>query len=250
MTVIKRHSSELKDGPEQPVRGSQYHRDQFRQAEGLDGVMVSPAVSDEELAEWRDRMKLFEGRGADKPIAQYKLEIQFGVKHTVRGLPYGTVTVWENASHFNGGADALLYSCPGRHLKVNECEAIIPMNTEQIVGKVPKKVVICPTCFMAWRQTQLIGETFYRLPIEKWADVVHRWYLRLSLDADIRVKYNYADIRAATEKEQAKELRGEELEKARSSARRKPRVYPLEYIIKDVNAGADLRKRILAFLRD
>lgn len=256
MTVIKRHGSELKNGAEQPVRGSAYHRDQFRKAEGLDGVMVSPSVSDEELAEWRDRMKLFEGRGADKPVAKYKLELQFGTKHTVRWLPYGTITIWENASHFNGGADALLYCCPGRHLKVNDCEAVIPVNTEQIVPtksggrKIPAKVVICPTCFMAWRQNQIIGEHFYRLSMEKWADVVHRWYIRLSLDADIRIKYNYDDIRVAAEKEQDKELRGDVLEKARSSARRKPRVYPLENVIRDVNAGADLRKRILAFLRD
>lgn len=228
--------------PDTPVRGSIYRQDQFRKVDGEQNFFVSPAVTDEELAEWRDRMKLFEGR--DKPVAKYKLEIQFGVDHHVQGTTYGVVTVWENGSHFNGGADALLYVCPGKHRQVNECEAVI---SDSVVGR---RIVVCPRCLMAWKAGDLIGQTFYRLPLEKWAEVVHRWYVRLNLDADIRVKYHYDDIRIASEKEQERELRGEVLERARSSARRKPRVYPLEYIIKDVNAGADLQRRILAFLRD
>jgi hypothetical protein len=241
--TIKRGAGTLQHtSKDVPVRGSQYRRDQFRQVEGESSFYASPAVTDEELAEWRDRMKLFEGQ--DKPVAKYKLEIQFGVDHHVQGTTYGVITIWENGSHFNGGADALLYACPGKHLQVNGCEAIIP---DAVTGR---KIVVCPRCFMAWKAKDLIGQTFYRLPLQKWAEVVHRWYIRLNLDADIRIKYHYDDIRLASEKEQEKELRGEVLERARSSARRKPRVYPLEYIIKDVNAGADLQKRILAFLRD
>jgi hypothetical protein len=103
---------------------------------------------------------------------------------------------------------------------------------------------------MAWKPEQLIGQTFYRLPIERWSEVLYRWYQRLSLDADIRVKYHYDDIRAVAGLEQEKELRGEKLGRARSTVRRPPKVYPLEYIASDVSAGADLQKRILAFLRD
>lgn len=244
MTAIKRQAGELKDGPEVPVKGSQYSREQFRQVDGEDSLYASPAVTDAELAEWRDKAKLFDGKGVDKPVASYKLEVQFGTDHHIRGTTYGTVTVWENGSHFDGGGDALLYSCPGKSLKRNSCEAIIP----NMSGIAP--VVVCPTCFVAWKRWELVGQTFYRLPIEKWAEVLHRWYLRLNLDADIRVKYHYDDIRAVSEKEQEKELRGDVLRKARSSDRRKPRVYPLEYIIRDVNAGADLRKRLLSFLKD
>lgn len=244
MSITRRQAHELKDGPEVPVRGSHFHREQFRQLDDDSPFYASPSVTDEELAEWRDRLKLLEGKGADKPVAKYKLEVQFGTDHHVRGTTYGTVTIWENGSYFEGGGDALLYHCPGKYLKVNQCEAIIPNDAST------SRVVVCSKCLMAWKRSQLIGQTFYRLPIERWAEVLHRWYIRLNLDADIRVKYHYDDIRRATEKEQAKELRGDVLNRVRSSTRRTPRVYPLEYIVKDVNAGADLQKRLLSFLKD
>lgn len=253
---IRRSAGALSPGRDIPVAGSQFSREQFRPVDGMDDFFISPAVSDQELAELRDRMALFEGKGKDKPIARYKLEVQFGVDHHVRGTTYGVVTIWENGSHFNGGADALIYTCPGKHLRVNNCEALIQENSESIVQtrqgsrRVPTKVTICHTCFMAWKPDQLIGQTFYRLPIEKWAEVLYRWYQRLRLDADIRVKYHYDDIRVVSEQEQERELRGEKLNRARSAARRPPKVYPLEYIASDLSAGADLQKRILAFLRD
>jgi hypothetical protein len=102
---------------------------------------------------------------------------------------------------------------------------------------------------MAWKNVDLIGHTYYNLPIAKWAEVVHRRFLRLNMNADIRVKYFYQDIRVASAKEHAKEMRGELLEKARSDAQRISRVYPLANIIKDVNAGADAYTRILDFLK-
>ena len=74
--------------------------------------------------------------------------------------------------------------------------------------------------------------------------------MRLNLDADVRIKYNYVDIRKANAEEEEKKLRGEILNKSRDRLRRKARVYPLEYIIRDVNAGADLEKRFLSFLKD
>lgn len=250
--LAKKGATKLSDD-DAVVRGSNYRRSQFRKADDLDDVYVSPSVSDEELAAWRDRLKLFEGKGTDKPVATYKLEIQFGVSHHVHGSTYGTITVWENGSHFNGYGDALLYQCPGQRLLGNGCDAVVDPEATKILvdGKRrPAKVVICRSCYVSWKPEDLIGQTFYRLPIESWADVVYRWYLRLNMDADIRVKYNYDDIRVASQKEQEKELRGEVLNRARSSARRKPRVYPLENIIRDVSAGADLRKRILVFLKE
>jgi hypothetical protein len=69
------------------------------------------------------------------------------------------------------------------------------------------------------------------------------------MNADLRIKYFYDDIRAASAAEQEKELRGELLEKARAAPRRISRVYLLNDLIKDVNAGASMYTRILAFLR-
>lgn len=223
-----------------PVAGGTHRREEYRDAGG--GIMLSPGVTDEEFNELRDRLKLFEGK--DLPPAKYKLEVQFGRDHHVDGRPmYGMVTAWENGTHFNGGGDQLLYSCPGKHLQVNGCEAVIPNE------KVGSPVIVCPTCFVAWKREQLIGETWYRLPPQKWAEVLHGWFKRLKSDVDIKIKYNYDDIRRVSGAEQVKELRGEALEFARSAARRKSRVYPLHNIVKDTSAGADLEKRLLAFVR-
>jgi len=73
---------------------------------------------------------------------------------------------------------------------------------------------------------------------------------RLGLNCDVRIKYNYDDIRDASRKEQEKNMHSELLDKVRSRERRVVKVYPLAHIIKDTSAGADLYGRILAFLRD
>jgi hypothetical protein len=88
----------------------------------------------------------------------------------------------------------------------------------------------------------------YKLPIQKWAEVLLNWYSRLEMNADIYMKYARDDIRAASDKEQEKQLMGEVLGKARSFERRTRYSYPLKNIIKDTAAGADLLGRIRAFL--
>jgi hypothetical protein len=209
-------------------------------------LCVSAAFADGDVAVEmaKKNIEALEREAAEKHVALYKVEVQFGSKHHVDGQPtYGMLTLWESGTKLHGGGDALLYICPGKEKRVSNCEGVIP---DTMLGRA---VVVCPHCLTAWPNTQLIGQIYYRLPIQKWAEVVHRWFVRLNMNADIRVKYFYQDIRVASEKEQAKELRGELLESARSQAQRVSRVYPLENIIKDVSAGADMYNRILAFMR-
>lgn len=209
-------------------------------------LYASPDVGDAELAVTlaKRNVEELERRALEKKVALYKIEIQFGRDHHVNGTPtYGMLTLWESGTKLHGGGDALLYVCPSKTLKLGDCEGVIP---DAMNGR---SVVVCPHCMVAWKNADLVGQVYYRLPITKWAEVVHRWFVRLNMNADIRVKYFYQDIRVASEKEQAKELRGELLEKARSASQRVSRVYPLENIVRDVNAGADMYNRILAFLR-
>jgi hypothetical protein len=214
----------------------------FRKVAG--DLYASPLVSDEQVALAKKNVEELEKKAAAECHALYKLEIQFGKNHHVDGkLTYGMLSVWESGTKLHGGGDALLYECPGKYLKINNCEGIIP---DSMNGRT---VVVCPHCLMAWKNADLIGHTYYNLPITKWAEVAHRWFLRLNMNADIRVKYFYQDIRKVSDQEQEKELRGELLEKARSQAQRVSRIYPLANIVKDVNAGADMYNRILAFLR-
>ena len=240
-TIAPKEKVESQVNRDPRVRGSQFTRSQFRKVDGTKSTFASPAVSDQELAMWRDTLKLF---GEKEEIsARYKVEILFGARHTVRSLAYGSITAWENGAKLKGGGDILLYSCPGKYQGMNGCEAVLPSGHNA-------KIVVCPSCLVAWKIRDLIGQTYYRLPLQKWAEVVYGWYRRLDMDADIHVKYHYDDIRVATGRELERDRGGEVLWKARSSERRRPRVYPLENIIKDVNAGADLQKRILSFLQD
>lgn len=224
------------------VKQTKYDQADFRKVVG--DLYASAAVTEDEVAAAKKNMELLEKEASSKLVALYKLEVQFGSKHHIDGTPtYGMLTVWENGTKLHGGGDALLYACPSKHLKVGTCEAIIP---DAVNGR---SVVVCPECLVAWKNEQLIGQTYYRLPINIWADVVYSWFLRLNMNADIRVKYFYQDIRKAADAEQNKEMRGEALERARSDSQRITRIYPLCNIVKDVTAGADTRNRILSFLK-
>jgi len=213
----------------------------FREVD--DRIMASTAVSPEEIKKVKEAMDKLEQKAEDKIVAEYKIEILFGVKHSVHNTAYGVMTLWESGSKLHGGGDALLYVCPGKSRKYNECDGIIP---DAVNGF---SMVPCPTCGMVWKREELIGDTFYRLPMSRWADVILYWFVKLKMNADIRIKYHYRDIRKAAEEEQQKNLRGEKLLPARDEKNRIPRIYPLANIIKDTAAGADLYSRILDFVR-
>lgn len=251
--TLHRHigSTKITTGDDRPVAGSAFRRSQYRPLEGAENMLVSPAVSEEDIARWRDRAKLL---AVDKPIvARYLIEVLFGVRHHVHGLAYGSITLWERGAHFNGGGDSAVYMCPGKSKNINECSAIITESANKSIpvkGAEDVRFIMCPKCRVIWRSSELIGGSFYRLPLQQWANVVYSLFLRMAMDADIRVKYSYEDIRVAAEKEQNKELRGDVLERVRSPERRRARLYPLRNIIVDVNRGATLYNRLLSFLRD
>lgn len=216
----------------------------FRNVAG--DVYVSQNISDSDLVVRlaRENVSALEKKAAEKQVALYRIEVQFGRNHHVcGGNTYGMITLWESGTKLHGGGDSLLYTCPGKHLKRNDCASVIP----GVLGG--GAIVVCPSCALAWNRDDLVGQTYYRLPIQKWAYVVHRQFVRLSMNADICVKYFYDDIRAVSEEEQLRGLKGDLLGKARGVGRRVSRVYPLDNIIKDVNGGADLYTRFLAFLR-
>lgn len=207
-----------------------------------ENYFVSTKLTEEEVIKVREAIDRIERPEVIK--ARWKIEVTFGVDHHIDGTPtYGIVNFWENGANLGGDGDALTYICPGKKLKVNECERPIPDSYNGF------QLVVCPTCQNLWRANQLIGEVFYRLPIQKWADVVLYWFVKLDHDADVRVKYNYRDIRDAAQKEQEKNMRGDLLNVVRSKDSRIPRLYPLRNILKDVSNGADLHGRFLAFLR-
>lgn len=187
----------------------------------------------------------------EQNIAKYKLEVMFSHRHTSQAPTPGTVTWWESGNKLHGGGDSKLYLCDnsepedykGRSLEGVGCRRFIPDSANGL------NKVVCPHCMRLWAPEHLVGEIFYRLPIQKWADVLLDWYQRLELRADIRIKYARMSIRDAQQREAERGLQGDLLNKARSFEQRSVYIYPLKNIIKDTSAGADLRGRILAFLR-
>lgn len=222
-------------------------RDRSAYREISEDLFASPLVSEETAQAVKKKLKELNKVYADEVVAKYKLEVMFGTKHTVTGLAYGVMTIWENGTKLHGGGDSSLYICPGKYSRRNECDAIIPDNAMGL------SAVMCTHCGILWKREELFSEQFFRLPIQKWADVLLYWFVKTGMDADIKVKYTYRykdmDIRKASSVELERGLRGDLLDKVRDTQHRVARTYPLKHIIKDTSAGADLYTRILAFVR-
>jgi hypothetical protein len=169
----------------------------------------------------------------------------FSHRHTSRAPSPGTVTWWESANKLHGGGDSKLYLCDNSvpEMEGRGCKRFIPDSANGLSR------VVCPHCMTMWKPEHLVGEVFYRLPLDKWADVLLDWYTRMEMRADIRIKYGRMSIRDAQTKEAERKLQGELLNKARSFEQRSVYIYSLKHIITDTSAGADLRGRILAFLK-
>lgn len=209
---------------------------------GVGNMYASPRMSEEDVAKVKEALERTEVKEEIK--GKYKIEITFGVDHHIDGRPtYGIMNFWENGSKLNGDGDALVYVCPGKHIGMNHCETVIPDNLNGF------GFVACPGCHMVWKREELIGEIFYRMPIQHWADAILYWFTRMGHDADVRIKYNYRDIRDAAGKEQERQMHGDLLNVVRSDESRRPRSYPLGHILKDVSNGADLRVQFLRFVR-
>jgi len=183
----------------------------------------------------------------EQGLAKYKLEVMFSHRHSLRNATPGVVTWWESGNKLHGGGDSKLYLCENNadfpQLAGKGCGKFIPDSSNGL------EFVVCPRCMTLWRPPALVGEIFYRLPVDKWADVLLDWFVRLESRTDIRVKYGRMSVRDAQTRETEKNLRGELLNKARSIEQRSCTSYPLRNILKDTNAGADLRGRLLAFLK-
>lgn len=205
-----------------------------------DVVQLSP----EEQENLKKRQEALDALLAAEDLAKYKLEVMFSHRHTGRGPTAGIVTWWESGTKLHGGGDAKLYLCDNcvPNSKPSGCGKFIPDSSNGL------RFVVCPHCQTMWKPEYLVGEVFYKISIQDWADVLLRWYNRLDRRADIYLKYGRMSIRDAQRTEEEKKLRGEVLEKARSSEQRSLAIYPLKNIIRDVSNGADLRGRILAFL--
>lgn len=180
----------------------------------------------------------------DQP-AKFLLDIYFNEERSLHHPFSGFLMAWTNGGFAHGGGDEKVYFCPqvveGKDGMKKRCAAPMPPNLIQ------HKFGVCLSCKRPSPDKNFVGEVYFKLPIESWAPVIQRYFFRLECNADIRLGIMRGDLRAATEEEQVRDLRGEKLEKVRRD--REWVRYALKDLIRDGASGATLESRINAFLR-
>lgn len=205
----------------------------------------APELTGEELEIIKKRQEILDKLLADQGLAKYKIELNLGSGFSLHAPSHGALTFWESGKHFHGGGDAKLYLCPGKDRGMNGCEEFIP-DPSQGYG-----FLLCPGCKNLWKGQEVAGEILARLSPEGWATIILKYFVRMGMNADLRIKMiregkKDGDIRLAAKVEQDSRRGGEKLQVARQ---RHIRIYTLTSIIRDTSAGADLRGRILAFIK-
>lgn len=193
-------------------------------------------MSDEESVVVQAKKQALDQLFGQRPLhALYKIEMQFGKERSTWKPFAGAMTLYLSGTKLHGGGDEKLYFCPR-----DDCDGIV--YPKERLGP----SVRCRSCDMMWNEAGLVGEIFYRLTPQDWAQVILKTFARLDHHADIYVKYHPTDIRYQSQMELARARGGEEIAKARKN--RGLHIYPLRNIIKDTSNGADLYKRILTFI--
>jgi hypothetical protein len=194
-------------------------------------------ISAADAAVLEEKKKAIDKFFADRIDAKYKLEVQFGqARSSWKPFP-GFISFYLSGTKLHGGGDEKLYLCPDRE----QCQGII-YPTERLGA-----TVMCRACEMMWDENKLIGELAFNLTAPDWATAIHKLFVRFEHKADIYLKYHPEDIRYKTVMEMARNRGGEAINEARAA--RGLHIYPLQNIIKDTSAGAQLYDRFLAFIR-
>ena len=208
-----------------------------------DMAELGDALADPELeARVAETLKSVDG-DFDALKAKYKLEIAFSGNRSMLQPFAGLVSAWSNGGFLHGGGDEAIYFCPAKtevRGMTQTCGA--PITLQFVSGR----VAICERCKKAHDPKKLVGQFFARLPMSTWATLITRLFRDLGCNTDIRIGIMRGDLRTATEAGTNRTILGDQLELVRD--RREWVAYPLNRIIKDTSAGADLQGRIRAFL--
>lgn len=217
------------------------HTGALRYDDVRDGPIVLTADQKAEVAKRMEALsKLLDDK---RIIAKYKIEVMFGKARRSQGQPTpGMISFWANGTKLHGGGDEKLYLCPGSHLKISNCSAVLLDAYNNGTG------VVCPSCGTIWQHEQVIGELLLNLPMRKWADVLYKYFRLFEQHCDIYLKYAPEDIRSRTKEQSERATWDGTKVLARARAKRAKAIYTLHNIIKDVNAGADVLSRFYAFL--
>jgi hypothetical protein len=197
-----------------------------------------PDLTPGELAALEERRKMLRALFPPKIRATYKLEFLFGKERSIHTHFPGSVTIHRAGALGSGGGDEPVRACPDR-----QCPGIIPA---ALISYSLNRVV-CPSCRRVYKASALGDILLYRLPYQKWATVMARFFVRLNTDADIYMKTPRESIHDSTIKEQLHNYGGELMRRERRLWVRL--YYPLERIYQDLSSGADMEKTFANMLR-
>ena len=193
--------------------------------------------------------------------AKYKIEIIFS-KHRSSRLGKSSplmLLVWESGKKLHGGGDQKMYWCG-----YDNCSKLFSSDNFAYMH------TICPHCkrelfldidtkrqhisqairnhsdVRGLQQIPLVvGEVLYKLTPSQLAALLEKTWRQLDGDADIYLKYSPHEIRYDPKEEKGHKL-SDKLDQVR--VQRKPLIYTLKNIMKDLHAGAELRKRFLSMI--
>ena len=219
---------------------------------GQTGLVLEPGESLDDLVRKKEEEKLEK--------AQYKIEVLFS-KHrsSLAHKPSPCMLlIWESGKRFHGGGDQKMYWCGYK-----DCDK--PMSSDNFAYM----HVVCPHCQREqWldpesrenhiqaaikdnsdvdglrRMPIVVGERLANLTPPNLADLLVTTWRKLDGDADVYLKYSPHEIRYDIVHETSKDI--DNLDKVR--VQRQPLIYTLKSILKDIGAGADLKKRFLAMI--
>jgi len=195
-----------------------------------------------------------------KDKADYKIELVFDSRRSARLhklVPF-MVTIWESGKRLHGGGDDKMYWCGyedcGKPIKTANfayMHTVCPSCNRELFLDPPSKGAHIRSLNREGRQSDgiekipiVVGERFCNLPPSKIADLLVKLWYQLEGKADVYFKHTARKIRYDAVHETTRDI--DNLEMARIS--RKPGIYTLKSIRKDIAAGSDLKKRFLSWI--
>lgn len=168
--------------------------------------------------------------------AKWKIEVTFVKNRTTTGLNAVGIQVWESGRHMHGGGDALAFFCrDSREGESGGCGGVIPQDN---IGR--DGIAYCPHCKMTVNAAHLSNMWVANAYMDRIAHQLAKMFRELGSNADIYIKFHKTDVRYMAMYR----------EKGPDTARRMKgmHIYPLKNILRDTAAGADLVKRMKAFI--
>lgn len=177
--------------------------------------------------------------------ARFLVDIAFTEKRSMHKPFAGVITVFTNGGFAHGGGDELVYLCPKKVERdgfTKNCATPIPPNL------VKGKVAICPECRGVSKDVELCGQTFAKLAMQHWIELVTKFYVRLGHNADLRIAVFNDDLRGnAFAAQMGSDHANDKLNQIRTE--RQWVRYSLDALVRDTGSGKSVENCIAAFLR-